>query len=66
MRITGIADNAENVRYYAIDVPTGATGLTVVISGGTQDADLHVHRFRNRSLPDPTNAPRAASPPARM
>ena len=40
--LTGISDAAESVRYYAIEVPSGATRLTVAISGGTGDADLYV------------------------
>lgn len=42
--VTGIAGDAESVRYYRIDVPTGATQLTVALSGGTGDADLYVRR----------------------
>lgn len=46
--VTGIAGEAESVRYYAIEVPTGATQLTVAISGGTGDGDLYV---RESALP---------------
>jgi hypothetical protein len=42
--VTEIGGEAGSTRYYAIDVPTGATQLTVVISGGTGDVDLYVRR----------------------
>jgi hypothetical protein len=42
--VTGLTGDAESERYYRIDVPGGATGLTVVISGGTGDADLYIRR----------------------
>lgn len=42
--VTGVAGGAGSVRYYSIDVPAGATGLTVSISGGTGDVDLYVRR----------------------
>lgn len=42
--LSSIVDEAGSARYYAIEVPTGATQLTVVISGGTGDADLYVRR----------------------
>jgi hypothetical protein len=40
--VTGIGGEAGSERYYAIEVPAGATQLTVVMSGGTGDADLYV------------------------
>ena len=42
--VTGISGAAESVRYYGIDVPEGATQLTVSTSGGTGDVDLYVRR----------------------
>jgi large repetitive protein len=46
--VTGIGGEAGSTRYYAVHVPTGATQLTVVMSGGTGDADLYV---RGGALP---------------
>lgn len=46
--VTGIGGDAGSVRYYAIEVPTGATELTVTTSGGTGDVDLYV---RHAALP---------------
>jgi hypothetical protein len=46
--VTGIGGEAGSERHYAIEVPTGATQLTVVMSGGTGDADLYV---RHGELP---------------
>ena len=42
--VTGLAGDAESVRYFGIEVPAGATRLTIGISGGTGDADLYVRR----------------------
>lgn len=42
--VTGISGATGSVRYYAIQVPTGATQLTISISGGTGDADLYIRR----------------------
>jgi hypothetical protein len=42
--VTGIEGEAGQVRYYSIEVPTGASQLTVAISGGTGDVDLYVRR----------------------
>jgi len=42
--VTGITGAAGGVRYYAIQVPPGATRLTVAMSGGTGDMDLYVRR----------------------
>lgn len=42
--VGGLEGEAASVRYFSIDVPTGATKLTVVISGGTGDVDLYVRR----------------------
>jgi len=42
--VTGIADEAGSTRYYAIEVPEGATQLTVAISGGTGDVDLYIRQ----------------------
>lgn len=41
---TGVAGDAGSVRYYGIEVPEGATRLTVAISDGTGDVDLYVRR----------------------
>ena len=46
--VTGIAAEAGSTRSYAINVPAGATQLTVAMSGGTGDADLYV---RHGALP---------------
>jgi len=42
--VTGIGGEAGQVRYYSIELPTGASQLTVTISGGTGDVDLYVRR----------------------
>jgi hypothetical protein len=42
--VTGIDGDAGSSRYYAIEVPTGATQLTVATSGGTGDVDLYIRR----------------------
>lgn len=47
--VTGLTGEAGSARYYSIDVPTGATQLTVSISGGTGDADLYI---RHGALPE--------------
>jgi large repetitive protein len=44
LAVEGIHGAAGSIRYYAIQVPTGATRLTVAMSGGTGDADLYVRR----------------------
>jgi hypothetical protein len=46
--VTGLAGDAGSTRYYGIEVPAGATRLTVSISGGTGDVDLYV---RHGALP---------------
>lgn len=40
--VTGLAGAAGSVRYWVIDVPTGATQLTISTSGGTGDVDLYI------------------------
>jgi large repetitive protein len=42
--VTGIGGEAGSSRYYAIEVPTGATQLTVATSDGTGDVDLYIRR----------------------
>jgi large repetitive protein len=42
--VIGIEGDAGQVRYYSIEVPAGASQLTVAISGGTGDVDLYVRR----------------------
>jgi large repetitive protein len=42
--VMGIGGEAGSVRYYAIQVPAGATQLTVGTSGGTGDVDLYIRR----------------------
>lgn len=42
--VTGIGGEAGSIRYYAIDVPAGATRLTIATSGGTGDVDLYIRR----------------------
>ncbi|WP_165873488.1 Calx-beta domain-containing protein [Parasulfuritortus cantonensis] len=49
--VTNLAGASASSAYFYIDVPSGATGLTVTISGGTGDADLYV---RAGSLPTTT------------
>ncbi len=44
VEVTGIGGEAGSTRYYAIEVPTGATQLTVATSGGTGDVDLYIRR----------------------
>lgn len=39
---TGMGGEAGGVRYFGIEVPAGATKLTVTASGGTGDVDLYV------------------------
>lgn len=46
--VTGIDGDAESVRYYGIEVPSGASELTVSVSGGTGDVDLYL---RHGQLP---------------
>ncbi|HEU0016168.1 MAG TPA: fibronectin type III domain-containing protein, partial [Longimicrobium sp.] len=40
--LTGLAGASSSQSYFVVEVPTGATSLTVAISGGTGDADLYV------------------------
>ena len=40
----GLAGSGGSERYYAVQVPLGATSLTIAITGGTGDADLYVRR----------------------
>lgn len=42
--VSDLADDAEGVRYYAVEVPAGASQLSVVVSGGTGDVDLYLRR----------------------
>lgn len=49
--VTGLAGTASGERYFSLDIPTGATNLTIAISGGTGDADLYV---RFGSMPTTT------------
>jgi serine protease len=42
--VTGIGGDAGSTRYYAVEVPTGATQLTIATSGGTGDVDLYIRR----------------------
>ena len=42
--VTGIGGEAGSIRYFAIEVPEGATQLTVATSGGTGDVDLYIRR----------------------
>jgi large repetitive protein len=42
--VTGLGGAAGSIRYFAIEVPAGATQLTVAMSGGTGDADLYIRR----------------------
>jgi vibriolysin len=40
--VTGISGAAGNLKYYKLDVPSGATNLRFVIAGGSGDADMYV------------------------
>ena len=40
--ITGISGATGDLKYYKLDVPSGASNLRFTISGGTGDADLYV------------------------
>ena len=40
--VTGISTTAGTPKYYSLVVPSGATGLSFNISGGTGDADMYV------------------------
>jgi large repetitive protein len=42
--VAGIEGGSGSVRFYSIEVPSGASQLTVAISGGTGDVDLYVRR----------------------
>jgi large repetitive protein len=42
--VTDIGGAVGSARYYAIEVPAGATQLTVATSGGTGDVDLYLRR----------------------
>jgi hypothetical protein len=42
--VEGISGAVGSVRYFAIEVPAGATRFTAAISGGTGDADLYIRR----------------------
>jgi large repetitive protein len=42
--ITGLGGVAGSTRYYAIEVPAGATRLTVATSEGSGDVDLYIRR----------------------
>jgi hypothetical protein len=42
--ITGLGGPADNEKLYHITVPSGTTNLSVVLAGGTGDADLYVQR----------------------
>jgi large repetitive protein len=48
--LSGIGGEAGSLGYYAIEVPPGATRLTVTVSGGEGDVDLYVRRG---ALPEP-------------
>jgi vibriolysin len=45
--VTGISGATGDLKYYKLDVPSGASGLKFVISGGTGDADMYV-KFGSR------------------
>jgi PKD repeat protein len=40
--VTGLSGAASSTVFYTVAVPTGATNLSIAISGGTGDADLYV------------------------
>ncbi len=40
--VTGLSGSTGNWQYWTIDVPSGASNLSVVMSGGSGDADLYV------------------------
>ncbi|HEU5055637.1 MAG TPA: M4 family metallopeptidase [Kofleriaceae bacterium] len=45
--VTGISGAQGDLKYYKLDVPSGASNLRFVISGGSGDADMYV-RFGSR------------------
>jgi vibriolysin len=45
--VSGISGATGDLKYYKLDVPSGASGLRFTISGGTGDADMYV-RFGSR------------------
>ncbi|HEY8142881.1 MAG TPA: M4 family metallopeptidase [Kofleriaceae bacterium] len=45
--VSGISGATGDLKYYKLDVPSGASNLRFVISGGTGDADMYV-RFGSR------------------
>ena len=50
--VTGLAGATSSQTFFSITVPAGQAKLDIVMSGGTGDADLYVHRAR--SPPSPT------------
>ena len=42
--VSGLSGSAGSERRYTINVPSGATNLSIAISGGSGDADLYVRR----------------------
>jgi len=42
--VTGISGSANGEKFYKIAVPSGQSKLDIVMSGGTGDADLYVHK----------------------
>jgi carboxypeptidase T len=42
--VTGLSGPADDEKLYHITVPSGTTNLSVVLAGGTGDADLYVQR----------------------
>jgi hypothetical protein len=51
-RITGLAGTAEEMSYYALTLPSGASELVIATSGGTGNADLYVRQGAWPTLTD--------------
>jgi vibriolysin len=42
--VTGLSSESGGMKFFKLDVPTGASNLRFVLAGGTGDADLYVRR----------------------
>ncbi|WP_417915547.1 InlB B-repeat-containing protein [Candidatus Electronema sp. JM] len=40
--VTGLAGSQDSMRYFSVTVPSGASNLNVVLSGGSGDIDMHL------------------------
>jgi hypothetical protein len=50
--VTGLKGDTGSQTFFKIDVPAGQVKLDIVMSGGTGDADLYVHRGSKPTLTD--------------